>query len=117
MINQEFMVFELFKNQEDLIGQRVAINTVLVIRGEECYLTQNFDLNTDTQRINIHSPEIEEKLSSSIPCWVGGPATYFDTVKIVGVLRNGTARRNSLSISDVSLVVLYRDEGIYEIEL
>lgn len=117
MTNQEFSVSELIENKEILIGKRVTINAVLVLRGDECYLTQDFDLYDNIQRIKVYPPEIEEKLTSSVPCWVGGPATYFDSVKIVGVLRTGTTRKNTLSISDISLLVLYRDEEIYEIEL
>lgn len=117
MMNQEFTVMEVIENKEALIGKCVTIKAVLVLRGEDCYLTQNFDSYNDTQRIKVYPPEIEEKLTSSVPCWVGGPATYFDSVKIVGVLRTGTTRKNTLSIRDISLLVLYRDEEIYEIEL
>lgn len=117
MVNQDFTVSDLFENQDNLISQRVVVNAVLILSGEECYLTQHFDLFDNTQQIKVHSPEIIEKLSSSVPCWVGGPATYYDSVKIIGVLQSGITQRNLLSISDISLLVLYRDEEIYEIEL
>lgn len=116
-MSNELLLPELFAHQEDFLRLSVNISAVLVIRGGECYLVPSLDSYDAAQRVEIFAPSLEKKLDASVGGWVGGVASYFDKVKIVGILRNGTTRRNLLSISDVSLVVLYRDEEIYEIKL
>ena len=113
----ELTVPELFTQAESLLGKCVIINAVLVLRGGECYLVPNLDSHDASQRIEVYAPGLEEKLNASVAGWVGGPAIYFDTVKITGVLRLGTTRRNRFSVCDTSLLVLYRDDEVYKIIL
>ena len=111
----ELVVSELFAHPEKLLGQCAIINAVLVLRGGECYLVPSLDSHDALQRVEIYAPGLEEKLNASVAAWVGGPAIYFDTVKIAGILQAGTTRRNSLSISDLRSLVLYRDDDTYKI--
>lgn len=114
-MGSESVIAEIFAHPEKLLGQSVVINAVLVLRGGECYLVPSLDSHDALQRIEIYAPGLEEKLNASVACWVGGPAIYFDTVKIAGVLQAGTTRRNPLSISDLCSLVLYRDDETYQI--
>lgn len=114
-MGSESVMTEVFAHQDELLGQRVVINAVLVLRGGECYLVPSLDSHDAVQRIEIYAPGLERKLNASVSGWVGGPAIYFDTVKIAGVLRSGTTRRNPLSISDLCSLVLYRDDETYQI--
>ena len=106
---------ELFSHPENFLGQRVAIDAVLVLRGGECYLVPNIDSHDAIQRIEVCATGLEKKLDATVGGWVGGPASYFDSVKIVGTLQDGTARRNQLAISNIESLVLYRDDDIYTI--
>lgn len=106
---------EIFSNPEKLLGHRVVVNAVLVIRGGECYLVPSIDSHDAIQRIEVCAPGLEKKLDASVGGWVGGPASYFDTVNIVGTLQDGTTRRNPLAIINIESLALYRDEEIYAI--
>jgi hypothetical protein len=114
-MGSESVISEIFADPEKLLGQNVVINAVLVLRGGECYLVPSLDSHDAVQRIEIYAPGLERRLESSVGGWVGGPASYFDAVKIAGVLRAGTTRRNPLSISDLCSLVLYRDDETYQI--
>lgn len=114
-MGSESVISEIFAHSEKLLGKSVAINAVLVLRGGECYLVPSLDSHDTVQRIEIYAPGLEEKLHASVACWVGGSAIYFDTVKVAGVLRAGTTRRNPLSISDLCSLVLRRDDETYRI--
>jgi len=114
-MSNELLLPELFSHPENYLGHRVVVSAVLVLCGGECYLVPNIDSHDAIQRIEIYAPGLEKKLDVSVGGWVGGTASYFDKVKIVGILRDGTTRRNSLSISDIESLVLYRDEDIYTI--
>lgn len=114
-MGSESVISEIFAHQEKLLGQSVVISAVLVLRGGECYLVPSLDSHDAVERIEIYAPGLEKRLNASVGGWVGGPAIYFDTVKVVGVLHSGTTRRNPLSISDLRSLVLYRDGETYQI--
>ena len=114
-MNNELLLSELFSRTEEFLGHRVAISAVLVIQGGECYLVPNIDSHDAIQRIEVFAPDLEKKLDASVGGWVGGPASYFDTVKIVGKIQDGTTQRSSLSISDIESLVLIRDEENFTI--
>lgn len=114
-MSNELLLTELFSHPGEFLGQRVVISAVLVIRDGECYLVPSIESRDAIQRIEVYAPGLEKKLDASVGGWVGGPASYFDTVKIVGTLQDGTTRRNPLAISNIESLVLDRDEEIYTI--
>jgi hypothetical protein len=116
MIKQTSFV-EIFSHPESFLGQRVAINCALVIRGGECYLASSIDAYDSIQRIEIFSPGLEEKLNLLVGGWVGGPANYLDTVEITGTLSKGTTQKYPLSISNIKSLKLSRDDESYLIDV
>jgi hypothetical protein len=114
-MNCELTVPELLAQPETLLGHRVVLDAILVLRGGECYLVSNLDAHESRERIEVFAPGLERELNASVAGWIGGPAIYFDKVKISGVLRAGTTRRSPYSISDLGMLVLYRDEEVYKI--
>lgn len=92
---------------------QVKLNAILVIKSHQAYLTESSEDTPSNQRIEVFCPELESKLDSIVGGWVGGTATYFDTVTIQGEVRKATTRSYALSICNVTEVILTRDDEEY----
>lgn len=94
--------------RSSLIGERVDVRAVLVLRGSECFLIRDKSSVDDGVRIEIYHPGLEDELDLRVGGWVGGPASYLDHVEISGRLERGTARRSPLSICEIDRLSLER---------
>lgn len=92
-----------------LYGKLVSVSATLAIRGGECFLIPENSSIDSLFRVEIYAPGLEKKLDLMVGGWVGGPAVYFDRVELTGVIREGTTRRNYVSISDIESLILNRD--------
>jgi hypothetical protein len=103
----------LFSGSEERLqafyGKLVNVSAMLAIRGGECFLIPETGSIESIFRIEIYAPGLEKKLDLLIGGWVGGPAAYLDMVEVTGILREGTTRRNYVSISDIESLILHRD--------
>lgn len=97
------------------IETKVNINAILVIRGGECYLVPRNTNYESPNRIELYCPNLETLLDEAVGGWVGGPASYYDTVVITGVLKKGTTTINPISMSQIENFIIIRDGETYEI--
>jgi len=111
----EFLFAEIFAHPKDFYGKHVGVKAVLVVKGGECYLVQNFKSYAPAQRIEVFSPRLEEKLDKMVGAWVGEPASYFEKVVISGVLQEGTTRKCLFSICDLTALEVVREGNAYTV--
>ncbi|WP_312319551.1 hypothetical protein [Stenotrophomonas sp.] len=103
-----------------MYGKRVLLSGVLIVRGADCYVASELDSRdvqlSTSSRVSVFHPGLEETLDKTVAAWVGGPASYFDAVLIEGVVNAATTRRDLASISQLSRMTVFREEGTYEFE-
>jgi hypothetical protein len=111
----EFLFAELFAHPISFFGNYADVKAALVVRGAECYLVQNFRSQDPIQRIEVFAPGLERKLDACVGPLVGRESSYFDTVIIGGLLQVGSTRRSQFSMSNLSLLKLFREKQEYSI--
>ena len=84
-------------------GLHVVLDGILYI-GREGFFVEFSD---EGIRIPIVEFEIDKRLLRTVPCYLGGPCLYNDTVRIVANLQK---TNNTVEITSIDSGVLYRDD-------
>lgn len=101
------LTLELFRNASfPPEGLQVAIDGILYI-GPEGYFVVFSD---EKIRIPIAENAIDKRLLRTVPCFLGGPCLYNDSVCIVATLKKNDGR---VEIMTIESGVLTRDEESY----
>jgi hypothetical protein len=108
-MSENYSFKTLLEQGEKLLGTRVSIDAVLIIRSGEAYLVESVATPESVQRIPIYSPGLESRLDLSVGGWMGSAYSYIDPVKIEGFLEAGTVRKNRLVLSVITALSLTRD--------